>query len=387
MSTLPRKLARLRSPRAVAEAVRRRLAGPTPGQLITELYGFEDVWPSIQVFPEPYVYDPEGVDREIADLEPRSVGRPLVLPPVFVNDVPGAAIRASGLIQVADGRILLDSIKRPSQLLRSQEPVRRPERIIDRTGIGSTIVLAGRLPNYFHWVVDMLPRLYALEKVGGSVELVLPPDIPRFAEDLIDGLVGDRFPIFRCPPGCAVRYDAVRLSPFTTIGAHGLLRPEIVQWMRDRLVPDAPAPEDRRRLLLRRAGANMRDIGNEPALLAALEPFGVEPVRQEELSVREQVSLLASAELLIGPCGAGFTNMLWARDAAVVDMNPGGREGYWYHPAFWSLAKSSGHRYLLVPHAEDLHVPRFDVDVARVRRAVERAIVMLDEAPASAIVT
>jgi hypothetical protein len=66
--------------------------------------------------------------------------------------------------------------------------------------------------------------------------------------------------------------------------------------------------------------------------------------------------------------------MIAADRAAVVDINPGGRDGMPFHPSFWSLAHACGHRYVAVPHAARLHAPTYAVDPARVRTGVELAL-------------
>jgi capsular polysaccharide biosynthesis protein len=40
----------------------------------------------------------------------------------------------------------------------------------------------------------------------------------------------------------------------------------------------------------------------------------------EELSIPEQVALFSNAEIVVGPHGAGFTNLLFAEDTDVVSL-------------------------------------------------------------------
>jgi len=378
-SSLGRRLvARLRG------RVDRRRSGRSAAPQLVELYEVAEAWPVVAtVFPEPYVFNPTGVDREIMDLDQRWANRSIVLPPISLHDIAGAAIRASGIIQTAGGALLFESVKRPGHLLRSSELRLRPRSIIRRDGVGTTITLADRVPNYFHWLIDMVPRLYALEQRGGPITLVVPRDAPAFVDALVERVVTDAVTIERCPRGIAMAFDSVRLSPFTTVWSHGLLRPEIVTWLRTRLVgsPEVRPPGSGRRIFIQRRGTRARTIENEEEVLRALRPFNLEPVRPELLPLAEQLDLFVHAELIVGPCGAGLTNMIAADRAAVVDINPGGRNGMPFHPSFWSLAHSCGHRYVVVPHAAHLHTPSYVVDAARVRAAVE---VALDSSPGRA---
>ena len=356
----------------VRTAPARRRTARTPPRRVAELYDEFGAWPPAAApFPAPLVDDPGGTDREVLDLDPRWAGRPIVLPPVHVHEIAGAAIRAGGVVEYPDGRLILESVKRPGHLLQSPELRRRPS-VSTRSGVGTTISLSSRNGNYFHWLVDMVPRLYALERLSGPVELVVADDVPPFVDALLERVVRDPISVVKCPADHAYRYDTVRLSTFTTVWSHGLLRPEIAEWLRGRLREGIPAG-DRRRIYVHRVGTRARCIANDDEILSLVRSFGIEPVRPELLPFDEQLALFAAADVIVGPCGAGLTNMVAAETATVVDINPGGRRGQPYHPGFWSLARSCGHRYVTVPHDAGLHQASYVVDADRVRAALELA--------------
>ncbi|MFT3690233.1 glycosyltransferase family 61 protein [Paenirhodobacter sp.] len=64
--------------------------------------------------------------------------------------------------------------------------------------------------------------------------------------------------------------------------------------------------------------ARPRPVENQEAVLEALAPLGFERVCFEDFTPLEQIALMARAEVVIMPHGAGMTNMLFARPEAVV---------------------------------------------------------------------
>jgi capsular polysaccharide biosynthesis protein len=64
-------------------------------------------------------------------------------------------------------------------------------------------------------------------------------------------------------------------------------------------------------LYISRAGAAIRRLKNESALLAALEPFGFQVIDPGSFSLTEQAMLFSSARLIVAPHGAALTNLLF----------------------------------------------------------------------------
>ena len=72
------------------------------------------------------------------------------------------------------------------------------------------------------------------------------------------------------------------------------------------------------RLYVGRGTSGARGIVNEPELIERLERHGFESVRCETLTVAEQAARFAAAEVVVGPHGAGFTNLAFCRPGTRV---------------------------------------------------------------------
>ena len=94
--------------------------------------------------------------------------------------------------------------------------------------------------------------------------------------------------------------------------------PWIVPWLRAQFLP-ADVRRPHRRLYVSRGHArHTRRVENETELMAALEPLGFECIDPGALSPADQVRVFAEAAYIVGPHGAGLTNLAFASPGAAV---------------------------------------------------------------------
>ncbi|WP_331233140.1 glycosyltransferase family 61 protein [Natronorarus salvus] len=172
-------------------------------------------------------------------------------------------------------------------------------------------------PNYYHWTVECLPRLWAIaeyeRRTGRKPLLVIPPDPPRWLREslLLAGFPRDRW--------LGLDHDRIRVNRLAVPTFPGPTPAEI-EWIRERILDESEPSDDRPRIYITRDDVTRRRVRNESEVIDALSEYGVEPVALETRTVEEQARLFADAELIVGPHGAGFANLLYARDAAVVEL-------------------------------------------------------------------
>jgi capsular polysaccharide biosynthesis protein len=221
-----------------------------------------------------------------------------------------------------------------------------PLRVPGRLG-----VLAGRGDsNYFHFVLDVLPRLGTLEQcpdVALPDKWYVPRSLP-FQGQFLDllGITADQ---------------CIDAAEHPHVQADELVVPSLITekhppwsaaWLRSRLLPDGPPAGPRTRIVLTRGpSANNRTVRNEAEVQELLRGYGFIAVDPGKLSVAEQIATFARAELIVGPHGAGLTNILFAGPGArVIELFPAG----YMLPDYWWLASSMpglDYRYLSAPAA------------------------------------
>ena len=195
---------------------------------------------------------------------------------------------------------------------------------------GPAVVLYHQSANYYMWLVEQLPKLRA---VSSEAIVVVPEDLPSFAETaLARAGVADR--LWRWEGDAALVSQAV-------VPPVGARRPADVDWLRERVGgADATGSGDERLYISRAEAPRGRAVQNRSTLRSVLAEYDVEVVRPETWSLDEQISRFADAELIIAPHGAGLTNMVWATDAVVIELDNG------YKCATYDeLADACGHEF------------------------------------------
>lgn len=217
--------------------------------------------------------------------------------------------------------------------------------------------------NYFHWLMDALPRLLLVLRVRSEVALVLPRRYQSIGwiRSSLEAITPLKIQFFDAP--AAVVDDVIVPDYAAPTGNYDV---GLVRFLRNRFrtyfASGLKVPT--RRLYISRHNADRRRLVQETAILRAMERAGFELVFPEMLSFAEQVRLFASAACVVGNHGAGLTNILF--------MPPGGRvlelrrSGDAVNNCYFALAGALELRYYyqlcepqgvrLDPRARDLRV-------------------------------
>jgi len=85
--------------------------------------------------------------------------------------------------------------------------------------------------------------------------------------------------------------------------------PHIFRELRRTLTQNIKNSDDR--IYISREGQVLRFVENEEEVVALLTKYGFKKILAEKLSYQEQVEIFAKAKYLVGPHGAGLTNILF----------------------------------------------------------------------------
>lgn len=196
--------------------------------------------------------------------------------------------------------------------------------------------------NYFHWLCDAIPRLYAIWKRQDDLDLLLPADCERLAF-VLESLAPFRLRnVIFAPSKGILRCGELTMPTKTSVSGnhnHDLIR-EVRKLYSDHFRLGDVQP-GRRRIYISRKLANKRRVLNEEELLPVLKKYEFEVLYTETMSFREQMAAFAETELLLSLHGAGLTNMLFMREgSAVVELHNAQR-----NHCYFALANACGHDY------------------------------------------
>lgn len=182
--------------------------------------------------------------------------------------------------------------------------------------------------NYCHWGMDALFRVISLvehyELDPTRVDVVVPHRAGFVVESL--GLLG--FPperIIVADDIPAVTPPAVYLSSSSFLIDHPAHfgSTTALQAVRERFGVGAEEVGCGEPLYVSRRDATIRRFNNEDEVTALVERHGYQPYCPGEASFSEQLATFAACPALVGPHGAGLTNLIFApRSASVVEIFP-----------------------------------------------------------------
>lgn len=206
-----------------------------------------------------------------------------------------------------------------------------------RLVIDEPCIILGSVDNYYHWLIDYLPRLACLEFYPelSSLPIYISDRTTQFQWDTLAQIGIDR--------------DRIRLIPQNHIAhikqgyiAHIPGRPMLkngeplwmapttnifnAAWLREKFLNDIDDIGEKKRYFISRENAQFRRCINEAHLFRYAEMHGFEKLFNEGKTFQQQVASYACAEAIIGPHGAGFTNMVFApKGTKIIEMFPKNR--------------------------------------------------------------
>ncbi len=170
--------------------------------------------------------------------------------------------------------------------------------------------------NYYHWMIDLLPRLLLLPAELRQLPLVLPSFEAGHLLPTLRALGFDNF--YRLRDNEIVFAKELLLPERTAVGA--FQNPELLRRVQQQLVqalcPAAGPPT--RRIYASRARATKRRLLNEPALEELLRGLGFEIIAFEDMDFAAQVQLMRETQLFVGVHGANLVNILFMQPGSAV---------------------------------------------------------------------
>ena len=209
-------------------------------------------------------------------------------------------------------------------LEQSGQPWRRYE--------GAAVILASQEPsNYGSFLFRVLPKVHALKRHGLTNLPVVCWDIKPATSALLE--------IAGIDPAAIIFQDTQTVSVFDRVIIPSLRNPYALLDYESRDVyrqirHEYGSPEGGKRLYISRFSHSRRGVSgrvmlNEEELIARLSAIGFEIVEPEKLSVRQQIALFSSAEIVVGPSGAGMFNIVFCRPGTkVIDIES---EPHWIY--------------------------------------------------------
>lgn len=222
--------------------------------------------------------------------------------------------------------------------------------------------------NYFHSMVEYLPRLITLERceLDEDVPLIVNGDLLPTAKDALLRVAGYREIIELS------RNDVAQIGTLYVPNHHtdhrdstsepwwkgaGMYWP-VINEFRNRLIETAPHQQTPHRVFFVRSSEsiNGRGLRNQNELVQIAEQFGFVPVDPGKLDLDGQINIMRNAEIIVGPGGASMANLMFGhKNLKVLALVSDHLHDF---AMFSTLAHHAGAQYFTLTGPSNRHLGR-----------------------------
>jgi hypothetical protein len=326
--------------------------------------------PEIVVRQRSLATDRHDMARFESAIERYQGGLSVELPAVFVASLPHARIRQPGFTVASEkDEIFLESAHGLIEVLEENgvmHELLRPKALVAQ---GSYVLLATPWSerNYYHWMVDALPKLSLLHAIPGGEELpvIIPKELHPYHEQ---SLAAAGVPRSRQVAFCNRAVQVEHLYYPGLLSPTGYTSPRAVEWLRQTFRPYMSSGRPFRRLYVTRRDARRR-ILNEDEIVDLLSPEGFEVVCPGDMTLFDQIRLFSEAEVIVGAHGAGLTNTMFAAEGTTLIEFFGSN---YINGCFWAITNICRQRHAFASF--NTETQDYVASPARVRRILQAAL-------------
>ncbi|ACK72434.1 Capsular polysaccharide biosynthesis protein-like protein [Gloeothece citriformis PCC 7424] len=174
----------------------------------------------------------------------------------------------------------------------------------------SILLIMPSQDNYFHWIVETLPRLKMIEEDNrlNQLPLIVSKNrCPKFIKESLETL--GLLPKTLFLEDGVYQFEKLHLLSLLSLPSYP--SPLGVEWLRQKLIKE-PITTKKRRIYISRKDASKRQTINESEVEECLSNFGFESHCMSQYSFEEQIKIFQEAEIIIGTHGAALANLVFA---------------------------------------------------------------------------
>ena len=204
-----------------------------------------------------------------------------------------------------------------------------PARVFDTPAL----LMAAPTDNSFgDWVLNIPPRLALAEAAGVDCPIVLQQGVSESFIEMLVSLGWEREKmVFHDPHGISI-FPRLYTTSWPLLERDEAMRDLFGIYKRSPGRRTGPGE----RLYLSREGVGGRKLANEAEIRGIFERRGFRAVRPETLGFQEGKDLIAGADLIAGPYGSAFLNVVHApKPPSALVIMPPTRMGFLDEVAFW----------------------------------------------------
>jgi capsular polysaccharide biosynthesis protein len=222
-------------------------------------------------------------------------------------------------------RLFVPSIVHPRFATRFQDTLLLRQWVGERVAPQETCVAVCHdqwsVENYYHWLVDTLPRLLVLRQHHPDILLMIPQPLPpkQLPEYISRSAKAFGFESFM--PVTTRQIMSAECVVLPELTAPSLTQnPELITGVRSILLKELHSGQvhPTRKVYAARALQGVRRLVNEAEVDEVLKGFGFEKIYFDRLTFLQQIALMRQTSVFLGVHGAAMANMLFLPESAKV---------------------------------------------------------------------
>lgn len=288
----------------------------------------------------------------------------------------GYVMTENGWVLTANRNFLVESLFKPEifETKKVNEITFWPK--VER--VPGKLVLAYKgwsLNNYYHWMMEFLPKISVMldpenqffSEIFRDARILMPANPSRWMMQSLQMIGIGEEQLFRTSSKQLRVEDLIFIPEFGTLYS---LPAWALSWLRKSFSAYMVPPEtSNKRIYISRRKAATRHVENEDQVLQMLSRYGFRDVVLEEMSLADQIALFSQAEIIVGPHGAGFSNIVFSTGATLIDIF----EPNHVSSCFYCLCYDRGQHYWYLM-SETVDGVNMHVDVDKLERTLELAL-------------
>ena len=235
----------------------------------------------------------------------------------IVMTIPGGRVVDDGFVVSPDATLLTDFSIVPD-VPTSQHPLLNSSRTLMPAKFlrgKSALLTAHGGRGYYHWMFEVLPRIELVRQAGWNLndidKFIVNSQITRFQIETLQ--------LLNIPRGKVVEshwHPHIVTDQLIVPSIPEYITPWVCNFLRESFLKSST--NKKRKIYIGRAKTAHRRVTNETKLIQVLSEYGFESVYLEEYSITDQAQLMAEAEFIIAPHGAGLTNLVFCSPGTTV---------------------------------------------------------------------
>ncbi|MDJ0508194.1 MAG: glycosyltransferase family 61 protein [Crocosphaera sp.] len=235
-------------------------------------------------------------------------------------------------------------------------------------GVYSTIRAMTNHKNYYHCLIDYIPRVYLLDQPrykNEEIKLLLCSSPTQTENFFLKKLLPNHIKPMIIDPNRLYCLEKVIFPSMMTRRQIGYLPRPYIEYLISKVAP-LRKRNRKNRIFISRSKSKTRRIHNEDELFTLLENYGFKKYYLEELPIEQQIELFYDAEAVIATHGAGLANLIFSSNIKVLELFPTSK--CFFHYYYLSKALNHCYDYWSNPEGFTKNVEEFTVNLSEISK-------------------